>query len=195
VLRFQAAALLLPDRPAEARETLDTAIDSASQAIVEGRDAVLGLRPQPIANNDLAEVMSALGDELSAADRAPQPPPHFRVRVEGTPRDLATLVRDEVYRIAREALRNAFQHARATGIEVEIRYELRRFRLRVRDDGMGIEPAVFTDGGRAGHYGLAGMRERAELLGGTLVVWSEPDAGTEMELSLPGSVAYGKGSR
>jgi signal transduction histidine kinase len=195
VLRFQAAALLLPDRPAEARETLDTAIDSASQAMAEGRDAVLGLRPQPIANNDLAEVMSALGDELSAADRAPQPPPHFRVRVEGTPRDLATLVRDEVYRIAREALRNAFQHARATGIEVEIRYELRQFRLRVRDDGMGIEPAVFTDGGRAGHYGLAGMRERAELLGGTLAVWSQPDAGTEMELSLPGSVAYGKGSR
>jgi signal transduction histidine kinase/ligand-binding sensor domain-containing protein len=195
VLRFQAAALLLPDRPAEARATLDTAIDSASQAMVEGRDAVLGLRPQPIANNDLAEVMSALGDELSAADRAAQPPPHFRVRVEGTPRDLATLVRDEVYRIAREALRNAFQHARATGIEVEIRYELRQFRLRVRDDGMGIEPAVFTDGGRAGHYGLAGMRERAELLGGTLAVWSKPDAGTEMELSLPGSVAYGKGSR
>ena len=195
VLRFQAAALLLPDRAAEARETLDTAIDSAAQAIVEGRDAVLGLRPQTIANNDLAEVMSALGDELSAADRAPQPPPHFRVRVEGTPRDLATLVRDEVYRIAREALRNAFQHGRATGIEVEIRYDRRQFRLRVRDDGVGIEPAVFADGGRAGHYGLAGMRERAELLGGTLAVWSEPDAGTEMELSLPGSVAYGKGSR
>ena len=195
VLRFQAAALLLPDRAAEARETLDTAIDSAAQAIVEGRDAVLGLRPQTIANNDLAEVMSALGDELSAADRAPQPRPHFRVRVEGTPRDLATLVRDEVYRIAREALRNAFQHGRATGIEVEIRYDRRQFRLRVRDDGVGIEPAVFADGGRAGHYGLAGMRERAELLGGTLAVWSEPDAGTEMELNLPGTVAYGKGSR
>ena len=195
VLRFQAAALLLPDRPAEARETLDTAVDLAARAIVEGRDAVMGLRPQTIANNDLAEVMSALGDELSAGDRAPQPPPHFRVRVEGTPRDLATLVRDEVYWIAREALRNAFQHGRAAGIEVEIRYDLRQFRLRVRDDGKGIEPAVFAEGGRVGHYGLAGMRERAELLGGELAVWSQPNAGTEMELSLPGSVAYGKVSR
>ena len=74
----------------------------------------------------------------------------------------------------------------------DIRYDRRQFRLRVRDDGVGIEPAVFADGGRAGHYGLAGMRERAELLGGTLAVWSEPDAGTEMELNLPGSVAYGK---
>jgi signal transduction histidine kinase/sugar lactone lactonase YvrE len=195
VLRFQAAALLLPERPAEARETLDTAIDLAAQAIVEGRDAVMGLRPQAIANHDLAEVMSALGDELSAPDRAPQPPPHFRVRVEGTPRDLATLVRDEVYWIAREALRNAFRHGCAAIIEVEIRYDLRQFRLRVRDDGKGIEPAVFADGGRAGHYGLAGMRERAELLGGAVAVWSQPDGGTEMELSLPGSVAYGNGSR
>ena len=196
VLRFQAAALLLPDRPAEARETLETAIDSASQAIVEGRGAVLGrLRPQTSVNNDLAEIMSALGDEFSAADRAPQPAPHFLVRVEGTPCDLATLVRDEVYWIAREALRNAFQHGRATGIEVEIRYDLRQFRLRVRDDGMGIEPAVFADGGRTGHYGLAGMRERAELLGGTVALWSERGAGTEMELRLPGSVAYAKGSR
>jgi signal transduction histidine kinase len=174
---------------------LDTAIDLAGQAIVEGRDAVMGLRPQTMANNDLAEVMSALGDEFSAPVHAPQPPPHFRVRVEGTPRNLATLVRDEVYWIAREALRNAFQHGRAARIEVEIRYDLRQFRLRVRDDGKGIEPAVFADGGRAGHYGLAGMRERAELLGGALAVWSQPDSGTEMELSLPGSVAYGKASR
>jgi signal transduction histidine kinase len=109
--------------------------------------------------------------------------------VEGITRDLAPLVRDEVYRIAGEALRNAFHHAQARRIEVEIQYDKNHLRLRVRDDGRGVDSDVFIEG-RSGHWGLQGMRERAKLLGGQLEVWSELDSGTEIQLSVPASIAY-----
>jgi signal transduction histidine kinase len=89
-----------------------------------------------------------------------------------------------------EALRNAFWHAQARRIEVEIRYDQNQFRLRVRDDGRGIDPKVLGGEGREGHYGLHGMRERAKLVGGKVAVWSERDSGTEVELSIPASTAY-----
>jgi signal transduction histidine kinase len=87
-------------------------------------------------------------------------------------------------------MRNAFRHADAKQIEVEIRYDERQLRVRVRDDGKGIDPKLLSDHGREGHFGLRGMRERAKLIGGKLTVWSELDAGTEVELSLPASRAY-----
>ena len=107
------------------------------------------------------------------------------MQVEGAPRDLAPLLQDDVYRIAGEALRNAFRHAHARRIEVEIRYDERQLRLRIRDDGKGIDSNFLTAGGRSGHFGLAGMHERAKLLGGKLVVWSQLDAGAEVELTVP----------
>ena len=100
------------------------------------------------------------------------------------------ILRDEMYKIAAEALRNAFLHAQAKQVEVEIRYDNEQFRLRVRDDGKGIDPAVLSAQSREGHYGLPGMRERATIIGGKLTVWSEVDAGTEVELRLPASIAY-----
>jgi signal transduction histidine kinase len=102
-------------------------------------------------------------------------------------------LRDEVYRIAGEALRNAFRHAEARRIEVEIRYDERQFRLRVRDDGKGIDSKVLNDDERPGHYGMRGMRERAKLLDGKLTVWSEVETGTEVELSIPAANAYATG--
>jgi signal transduction histidine kinase len=110
--------------------------------------------------------------------------------VEGTTRDLHPILRDEVYRIAGEAVRNAFKHAQARRIEVEIRYDERQLRLRVRDDGKGIDTKHLNEDGRPGHYGLRGMRERAKLMGGKLAVWSELDSGTEVELRIPASRAY-----
>jgi signal transduction histidine kinase len=191
LLRFQSAAILLPDRPVDARKALESGIDQAAEALAEGRDAVQGLRSSVVATKDLPSLMSALGEELTA-DRTDQHAGDFRVQVEGTPRDFAPLVQDEVYWIAREALRNAFRHAHAGRIQVEVRFDSRRFRLRVRDDGKGMDQAVVDGGGRSGHYGLAGMRERARLLRGTLAIWSELDSGTEVELTIPGSVAYAK---
>ena len=145
------------------------------------------------AANDLARAISALGEEL-AADQTGQNCPDFRVRVEGTSRDLAPLVRDEVHRITGEALRNAFRHAQASRIEVEIHYDNTRFRLRVWDNGKGIDPKVLAEGGRTGHYGMPGMQERAKLVGGKLAIWSELDSGTETELTIPASLAYAKPS-
>jgi signal transduction histidine kinase len=113
--------------------------------------------------------------------------------LEGRVHELHPIVRDEVYRIAREALRNAFSHAGAHRIEAEIIYAERLFRLRIRDDGEGIAPTILEDG-RAGHYGLAGMRERAAEIGAKLDIWSGVGTGTEIDLSVPGSIAYGKWS-
>src|SRR6202167_6207162 len=87
--------------------------------------------------------------------------------------------------MARELLRNAFRHADAQKIEAEIRYDSARLRLRIRDDGKGIDPKVLREGGRAGHWGLPGIRERAKQIGARLDLWSEAGAGTEVELTVP----------
>ena len=135
-----------------------------------------------------------MGDEL-ATDASANPPPAFRVAVEGQPRNLHPIVRDEIYKIAAEALRNAFRHAQAGRVEVEIRYDDDEFRLRVRDDGKGIDQEVLAAQGIEGHYGLRGMPERAAAIGGNLAVWSEVGAGTEVELRLPASAVYAAARR
>ncbi len=189
MLRFEIVSQLLPDRPVEAKEKLDGAMKQAADAITEGRDAVQGLRTSTVQTNDLARAIDTLGEEL-ANDPTHHDSPAFIVTVEGSPRDLHPILRDEIYRIAAEALRNAFHHAEARRVEVEVRYDNRRFRLRVRDDGKGIDPAVLSGRGRDGHFGLPGMRERANAMGGKLVLWSEVGAGTEVELIIPASSAY-----
>jgi len=189
LLFLQSGIHLLDEHPAEAKKTLKTAAEQAERAIIEGREAVQGLRASTVERNDLAMAIKTLGGELAAADSNAQRP-EFDVQVEGIPRELHPILRDEVYRIAGEAMRNAFRHADAKQIEVEIHYDERRLRVRVRDDGKGIDPKLLSDDGREGHFGLRGMRERAKLIGGKLTVWSELDSGTEVELSIPASHAY-----
>jgi len=186
LLRLQAVSYLLPE--GEPKEKLDSTIEQAAEAITEGRDAVQGLRDSTTQTNDLALAISTLGEELAAVSTGHRPA--FRVAFEGQSRDLHPILRDEVYKIAAEALRNAFLHAQAQQVEVEIRYDDERFRLRVRDDGKGIDAAILSVQSREGHYGLPGMRERATLIGGKLTIWSEVDAGTEVELRIPASIAY-----
>src|SRR5262249_12970095 len=151
-------------RPKES-EQMKEALDQAERAITEGRNAIQALRSSTIVANDLAQQVGTLAEHLSAHQTEPATA-SFQTAVQGPPRDLIPLVRDDIYRVAREALLNAFQHARAGRIDVEIRYERRQFRLWVRDDGTGIEAAVLAGDGRVGHFGLPGMRERAGLLGG-----------------------------
>ena len=158
------------------------------------RDAVQGLRASTVERTELAVAIRTLGDGLTGGAGA-SPPPAFHVAVEGQPRDLHPIVRDEIYRIAAEALRNAFGHARAGRVEVEIRYGDAEFRLRVRDDGQGIDRKVLAGQGIEGHCGLRGMPERAALIGGELAVSSEVGAGTEVELRLPGRKVYVKPAR
>jgi ligand-binding sensor domain-containing protein/signal transduction histidine kinase len=190
--RFQAAHNLLPGRAVDARQVLQTALDDAAQAITEARDAVQDLRSSTTVTNDLAKAIEALGEELSAYQTSANGDViDFSVQVDGTPQDLHPMLRDEIYRITGEALRNAFHHARARRIEVEIEYDSRQVRTRVRDDGIGIDATVLSHEGRLGHFGLRGMRERSKGIGGQLDVWSERGAGTEVELTIPAPVAYG----
>ena len=184
MLRLQALDDLLP--AGEAKEELEQTLDRADQVVAEGRKAVHDLRLSTVVTNDLARAVRAMGDELSNENSAT-----FVLLVEGETRELHPIVRDEAYRITREALRNAFSHARAQHIEAEISYAEQLFRLRIRDDGEGIAPAILEDG-RPGHYGLPGMRERAGEIGAKLDIWSGIGAGTEIDLSIPGSIAYGK---
>jgi signal transduction histidine kinase len=194
LLQLEVVSQLQLDRPVEAKQRLDKTIERAAKAITEGRDAVQGLRESTTQSNDLARAVNSLGEQL-AADPANQVTPAFRVTVEGEPRDLHPILRDEIYRISAEALRNSFRHAHARQIEVEIRYDDQQFRLRVRDDGKGIDPPVLAAHRRAGHYGLPGMRERAKLIGGNLALWSEVDGGTEVELTVPAATAYSGSGR
>jgi len=189
--RFQAVQNLLPGRIAEAQQVLKTAVDDAAQAITEARDAVQDLRSSTTVTNDLAKALEALGEELRAYQTSANgAATDFSVRVDGTPQDLHPILRDEIYRITGEALRNAFHHARARRIEVEIEYDTRQVRTRVRDDGIGIDATVLSQEGCPGHCGLRGMRERSKGIDGQLDVWSERGAGTEVELAIPASVAY-----
>jgi len=189
--RFQAAIYKLPESPIDARKTLQAAVDQASQAITEGRDAVQGLRMSTVEKNDLGVAIRTIGEELASAETN-HSAPKFEVVVEGAPRNLHPILRDEVYRIASEALRNAFRHAQARQIEVELRYGEKDFTVNVRDNGRGISREVLSGGAREGHYGVRGMRERAKLAGGDLAIWSEKDSGTEVELNIPASRAYTK---
>jgi signal transduction histidine kinase len=182
MLRFQVVNEMMPS--GEAKHELEQTLQRADQAIAEGRDAVRDLRSSTAISNDLADAVNALGDELATGDSA-----SFRFVVEGPVRDLHPIVRDELYGITREALRNAFSHARAQHIEVEITYAERLFRLRIRDDGDGIAPGILEEG-RSGHYGLPGMRERAKKINARLRIWSAMGAGTEIDLSIAGSIAY-----
>ena len=187
MLRFQVVDKLLPE--GKAKEQLEKALELADRAIAEGRSAVYDLRSSTTLTNDLAEAVNAVGDELSTDHDAA-----FNLMVEGPTRDLHPIIRDELYRISREALSNAFKHAHARHIEAEISYGPQAFRMRIRDDGDGI-PEEILDQGRTGHYGLPGMRERAKQIGAELTIWSRLGTGTEIELSLPRATAYATSSQ
>jgi signal transduction histidine kinase/ligand-binding sensor domain-containing protein len=182
MLRFQVVDNLLPE--GKAKQELEKVLDQADRAIAEGRSAVYDLRSSTTTTNDLAEAISAVAKEFAGHNGAA-----FNLTIEGVTRDLHPIIRDEIYRISREALINAFKHAHASHIEAEISYGAQRFRMRIRDDGQGIPPEIL-DQGREGHFGLPGMRERAKQIGAELNIWSRPASGTEIELTLAGSTAY-----
>jgi signal transduction histidine kinase/ligand-binding sensor domain-containing protein len=188
LFRFQAARNMLPRRTEEAMEALDGAIMRTEQAIAESRDTIKDLRSERVTSTDLAELLTQTGREHETAADAKGKPPIFRVIVEGERRTLSPALQDEVYRIARELLRNAFQHAGAHHIEAEIRYDNHLLRVLVRDDGKGMDPKVLKEGGQPGHWGLPGVRERAKQIGARLDFWSEAGAGTEVQLTVPVSI-------
>jgi signal transduction histidine kinase len=172
---------LADDSPA--KPLVNRVMELMAQVIDEGRDAVRGLRSTSGNTDDLETVFSQIGQQLGNGELK-----DYRVIVEGKPAPLHPIIRDEAYRIGREALVNAFHHSQANKIEVQIEYST-NLRLVVRDDGAGIDQQVL-ESGKDGHWGLAGMRERAENIGARLKVWSRVNSGTEVELLIPGHVAF-----
>jgi signal transduction histidine kinase len=166
------------------KPSLNRVLELMAQVIEEGRNAVRGLRSSDTSSQNLEQAFSRIQQELAIEE-----PISFRVIVEGRPKLLHPIIRDEVYRIGREALVNAFRHAQAKRIEAEMDYADRYLRLVIRDDGCGIDPQVLRSG-REGHWGLSGMRERAEGIGARFKVRSRLARGTEVELHVPGQVAF-----
>lgn len=184
VLRLQAVAEQLPTHE-PARQAMEKALDRADQVLAEGRDRVMELRSSAHAGRDLSGALVQVGEEL-----AENIPASFRLVVEGVPRELDAAVQVEIFLIGREALLNAFQHAGGTAVEAELHYDSDELRVRIRDDGAGVAPEILEMGGRPGHWGLAGMHERAARIGATLQVWSRTNAGTEVELKVPAAIIY-----
>ena len=183
MLRFRAATNAIPDKE-KSRAMMERALGRAEQVIVESRDKVKEIRAEDQASLSLPSALAA----VAAHNEGPAAPP-LRLTVEGDPIELHPLVREEALLISREAIANAFLHANAHSIEVELSYSSRALHIRIRDDGAGISPDIMSKG-REGHWGLAGMRERARKIQGRLDIWSTSGAGTEVELVIPAAVAY-----
>ncbi|HEY5809657.1 MAG TPA: two-component regulator propeller domain-containing protein, partial [Povalibacter sp.] len=189
MFRLQAVRNLLPQRPQEAADALDDALNRGDETVEEARVAVTDLRTFGSGESDLETALRAMAQGMPMLTRADAP--SCRIGVEGEPRAMIPLVRDQVLQVAREAFRNAVLHARARLVEVEVSWRAERFSLRVRDDGVGLDPKLLTRG-PDGHWGLHGMRERTRQVGGSLEIRSENASGTEVELSIPAVRAYSK---
>ncbi len=177
---------LPPESPS--LHSLSRVLQLMQQVIEEGRNAVRGLRSPQTSSMNLEQAFAQMQQELALGGKN-DGEVAFRVIVDGQPRPLHPMLRDEVYRIGREALANAFHHSRAKSIELELEYSTDRLRVLIRDNGCGIDPKTLQTG-REGHWGLPGMRERADRIGAKFHVWSSPAAGTEVELLVPSHVAF-----
>lgn len=182
-MQLDVAADHLP-ADSSARPLVNRVLELMRQVIDEGRTALKDLRSSNSESRDLAESFAGIPIELAL-----QEPIDYRITVEGSPRPLLPVIGDSVYRISREALVNAFRHSRASNIEVVLEYSPKQLRILVRDNGCGIDSQVVRSG-REGHWGLSGMRERAEEIGARLRLLSGAGAGTEVELSIPGDIAF-----
>jgi ligand-binding sensor domain-containing protein/signal transduction histidine kinase len=190
-MQVHVAADRLP-ADSQVKPALTRTLQLMRQVIEEGRNAVRGLRSTASAPLDLEHAFARIQDDLAPAECSQEnngEPVNFRVIVEGQKMPLRPLLRDEVYGIGREALINAFRHARAKSIVMECTYSSNRLSVIVRDDGCGID-ARLLQSGRDGHWGISGMRERADRIGARLQLWSSPGLGTEVKLTVPGHVAF-----
>ncbi|MCU1235764.1 MAG: Two component sensor histidine kinase [Candidatus Solibacter sp.] len=185
VLHFQAVLDQIPDQE-PAQQTMKKALGKADEVLIEGRRRVRDLRADGSTAKELSQELACYGEEL-AKDSAIA----FNITLVGSPQSLHPVVRDEIYRIAREALANAFRHSQASNIDVEIAYDPSTFCLRVRDNGSGIDQEILGNGLK-GHWGLSGMRERAQNISAQLSIWSNRGAGTKIDLRLPAKAAYAR---
>ena len=189
ILRFQAIVYTIePGSPA--RVSLEDTLERADQLLIEGRDRVRDLRTGAVDLSSLHDALRQLGTELERHGST-----IFTMIVRGTPVPLRALVRDEIYQVGHEAIVNAFRHARAKHVSVDIDYAPHKLTMTVSDDGWGIDQAYLTPLGRADHWGLRGMHERAHRIGALLGIRSSGDAGSEILLSIKAQLAYSQRAR
>ena len=186
VLKFQTATRQIPEAE-PARAMMEIALDRADEVLVQGRDRVRDLRSEGTGTHELIEALASFAAELQRTY-----PVRFDLSVKGDPRPLHPVVKDEAYWIGREAMLNAFMHSEGTSVECDIIYQRDHFALAIRDDGIGIEDQVIKSG-RVGHWGLAGMRERAGSIRAEFGVWSRVGAGTQIRLQIAANLAYRNG--
>jgi ligand-binding sensor domain-containing protein/signal transduction histidine kinase len=184
ILRFHTGTQQLPpENPV--RQSFEEALIQSDRIMIEGRGVLSRLRTKRTKPETLTEAYAAIGREFRPLGTA-----QFEASVSGRRRDLNCVVQEELEKTGREALFNAYRHAHAGRIEVEIHFGIFDFRVRFRDDGVGIDPAILREGSVPGHFGFPGMRERVSRIGGKLEIWSRIGAGTEIEIRVPGSIAY-----
>jgi len=184
ILKIHAISKRIPTAD-PTRQEIEKTLDYADQILAEGRDRVRSLRSATVSDGDLSAAFQLVAEESS-----PNRTATFKTVVEGSVRELNPLIREESYSVGREAIINALKYSEGRNVEVEIIYDSSAFRLRIRDDGRGIDPDVLRKGGRADHWGLQGMRERANSIAAKLDLWSGPESGTEVELTVPAATAY-----
>ena len=177
MLRFHVAAEQIPEGHS-ARSMIGDALNVADRVIDEARMRVRGLRSESLDDSDLTTALAQVGSELNVDNQV-----RFSVSSEGSASGLHPIIRDELYFIGREAISNAFRHAGASEIEVELIFQKKAVCLRCRDNGRGMDPGVIRQG-KAGHWGVRGMQERAEKLGAKLECWGSPGQGTELSVTV-----------
>jgi signal transduction histidine kinase/ligand-binding sensor domain-containing protein len=183
-LRFNTGtAKLALDEPA--RRIFTEALEQSDRVMLEGRKLVLDLHADEPNALDLPQSLARVAEELSQRAKL-----EYQIIVVGQVRKLHPVCAADLVRIGRESIYNAFQHADASALEVEVLYEKDGLKLRVRDDGRGIDEQVLSDGRRPGHLGLPGMYERSQSMGATINIWSKKGTGTEIEVAVPAAVAY-----
>ena len=187
-LRMQGVSKNMPVQD-PLRKMMEEVLDRGDEVLREARQRVRNLRRRTTDENELPDRLTKCGQELSKDHAAT-----FTLAIVGEPKILESTVQDEAYRIAAEALTNAFRHASASKIEAEVTFDSSSLRIRVRDNGVGIDEAVRSNG-HPGHWGLAGMRERAEAIRAQFNIWSRESAGTEVELVIQAAIAYPRDQR
>ena len=170
IMKFSALTMRIPPEDTT-RHEMEKTLSQANEVVKEGRDRIRNLRSSGASRGDLAAALKRVAEEVSPGSTT-----SFKMLVEGDARELHPMVLDESYYIGREALINAFRHSGGSHIEVQITYYPRQLRLRVQDDGRGIDPAVLEKRGRENHWGLPGMQERAQRIGAEVKLSSRPTA-------------------